>query len=462
MLRRSRKVASSALAMLVFGAVAWPGAAAAAPNPLPQEWWFKSWGVQSHLWPITKGNGVTVAVIDTGVQANLPELQGVVLPGMNAEGGAGDGREDLDRFSSSPGHGTAMTSLIAAQGRGTGMLGVAPEVKILPVVAQSNPAYTKGIRFAADKGAQVINLSQAVAGPCPRDLQESIAYALGKDVVIVAGAGNDGDGANSSSSPANCKGVLSVGAVDLKFNPWEKTQRQPYVTVAAPGEDIPVIFKDGRIHTGSGTSAATALTSGAIALIRAKHPDMKNREVVRQLIASARDIHEKGRDNETGFGIIRPYRPLAGQAPKGTANPVFDEFDSWMKANHPEGIKSTTPRAGDHEAGLAPIPIVLGAILIVGAIGGVIWYVISRRKRSGPPPPPMGYGPGAPPGFGQQQPPGPPHAGQPMAGQSMGGQPGQPMGERPQFQPPQQPGGAPHAPPQQWPQEGNRPSPPPR
>ncbi|MFI0410735.1 S8 family serine peptidase [Actinomadura sp. 3N508] len=442
--------------MLVLGAVAWPGSAAAAPNPLPQEWWFESWGVQSHLWPITKGNGVTVAVIDTGVQANLPELQGVVVPGANAEDGTGDGKQDLDRFGS--GHGTAMASLIAAQGSGTGMLGVAPEAKILPIYAHSNPGYGKGIRLAADRGAQVINLSQAIAGPCPRDLQESIAYALGKDAVVVAGAGNDGNGANSSNSPANCKGVLSVGAVDPKFNPWEKTQRQSYVTVAAPGENTLAVFGDGKIHYGGGTSAATALTSGAIALIRAKHPDMKNREVVRQLIASAKDIAEKGRDNRTGYGIIRPYRPLAGQAPTGTANPVFEEFDSWMKTNHPEGSKSA-PQPGNHEAGLAPIPIVLAGILVVAAIGGVIWFVISRRKRSGPPPPPfMGPGPGAPPGFGQQQPPGPPHAAQPMGGQPMGGQPGQPMGGRPQFQPPQQPEGAP---PQQWRPEGDhRPGPP--
>jgi hypothetical protein len=91
----------------------------------------------------------------------------------------------------------------------------AGRVVILPVVAQSTPAYTKGIRFTVDHGAQVINLPQAVAGQCPEDLQESTAYALRKDAVVIAEAGNDGDGGNASNSPAS-KGVVSVGTVDLK------------------------------------------------------------------------------------------------------------------------------------------------------------------------------------------------------------------------------------------------------
>lgn len=452
MLRRSRKVASSALALLIFGAVAWPGSAAAAPRPLPQEWWFKSWGVQTHLWPQSTGKGVTVAVIDTGVQASLPELQGVVLPGLNAEDGRGDGRQDLDSFNSPPGHGTGMAALIAGQGGGTGLVGVAPEAKILPIVAQSIPAYAKGVRFAADRGAQVINLSQGFPGPCSTAMQEAIAYALSKDVVIAVAAGNDGNGANASTSPANCKGVLAVGAVDPKFNPWEKTQRQSYVKVAAPGVHMIAVVKSGELLRVSGTSTATAVTSGAIAVIRAEHPKMKNREVVRQLIASAKDIYEKGKDNRTGYGIIRPYRPLAGKAPKGTANPVFEEFDRWMKTHNPKGAKSAAPGSAEGDDSSSPNFLVYGAIAAVLVAVCVFGFFFSRRKRPGPPAP-MGPGPGAPPGFGQQ-PPGPPPAGQPMGGQPMGG--------RPQFQPPPQPGGAPPAPPQQWPPEGDPPGPPPR
>lgn len=451
MLRRARQVAGSALAMFILGAVAWPGSAAAAPQPRSDEWWFESWGVQSHLWPLSTGKGVTVALIDTGVQANLPDLQGVVLPGTNAENGGGDGREDVDPFQTSPGHGTAMASLIAAQGRGTGLVGVAPDAKILPIVAQSHSAYAKGIRYAADHGAQVINISQGLPGPCPVPVQEAIAYALGKDVVIVASAGNEGNGANSSTAPANCKGVLSVGAVDAQFTPWEKTQRQPYVKVAAPGVDMRVILKDGKLYRGRGTSDAAAVTSAAVAIIRAKHPDMKNREVVRQLIASAADIYDKGKDDRTGYGIIRPYRPLAGKAPKGTANPVFEEFDHWMKTHHPEGDKSATPTASKDDSSSSTI-IVYAAIFAVVAAICIFAFFFSRRKRSVPPSS-MGPGPGygAPPRFGQH-PQGPPQGGSQQSGPASGGQPMEPpSGGQPQFLPPGQ-----------WPSGGGSPSQPPQ
>jgi len=419
-------LAGSTLAVLVIGSAAWPAPVAAAPEPLPQQWWFEAWGVQSHLWPLSTGEGVTVAVIDTGVEASLPELRDVVLPGTNAEDeGRGDGREDLDSFENPPGHGTGMASLIAAQGRGTGMVGVAPGAKILPIVAQSKPAYAKGIRFAADKGAQVINLSQAVPGRCPEELQESIAYALEKDAVIVAGAGNDGNGANASNSPANCKGVLAVGAVDLKGRPWEKTQRQPYVTVAGPGVKTATVLKDGKLYPGSGTSDASALVSGAVALIRAEHSDMTNREVVRQLIASAADLHDKGKDDLTGYGMIRPYRPLAGTAPSGTANPVFEEFDRWMKENHPEGLNKAAPASedGGSSNNFAFLPIVIGAGVML--VLSVFAFFFARRKRPGAP---------APLGPPQAGPPaGPPSDGRPPVGQPTGAPP---RGVRPEFRPP--------------------------
>ncbi|GAA2426975.1 hypothetical protein GCM10010191_44580 [Actinomadura vinacea] len=444
MRRWSRVVARSALALLVVGGVASPGSAAAAAKPLPQQWWFTSWGVQDRLWPSSKGQGVTVAVIDTGVQSALPDLSGVVLPGMDAEGGGGDGRTDVDRTESN-GHGTAMASLIAAQGRGTGLLGVAPNAKILPVVAQSKPAYAKGIRFAAGRGAKVISLSQAVAGPCPADLQEAVTYALGKDAVVVAGAGNDGNGSNSSMSPANCAGVVAVGAVDGQFRPWAKSQRQSYVTVAGPGVQTSAILRDGKVSFGNGTSDATALTSAAVALVRSKFPNMSNREVVQQVIGSAMDVGPRGKDDQTGFGFIRPYRILNGTVPKSGANPVFDAYDRMAK----NAQKTEAPAAGDGPKGGADMASVivlaawagLGAVLIV-----VMLFVVMRRRKKGRPAP-VGPVPGATPSFGAPYPPqGPgPHGPGP---QGPGPQPGYQQGY-PQ-QPPQP--GPPHGPPHGSPQ----------
>src|SRR5262249_36561244 len=153
------------------------------PGPNEEEWWFDSLAVQSKAWPFTKGEGVTVAVLDTGVNANLPEFQGgVVLPGTAFDGDSGDGRRDTDTES---GHGTGMASLITGQGGGqSGIVGVAPGAKILPIdvhIGGDNAA--KAIRYAADHGAKVINISQGISSAgqaqiCPPDVQDAVAYAV--------------------------------------------------------------------------------------------------------------------------------------------------------------------------------------------------------------------------------------------------------------------------------------------
>ncbi len=135
MRRLTRAAIGATLALLMVAAVATPGLAAV-PGPRREQWWFTAWAVQNKVWPITQGHGVTVAVIDTGVEARIPDLAGVVLPGTNLDGG-GDGRTDVDT-DTPPGHGTGMAGLIASQGRGTGFVGVAPKAKILPTVTRSN------------------------------------------------------------------------------------------------------------------------------------------------------------------------------------------------------------------------------------------------------------------------------------------------------------------------------------
>ncbi|WP_242891417.1 S8 family serine peptidase [Actinomadura litoris] len=423
MLERSRRLAHVATALLVVAVVGAPGAAAADPRPRQGEWWFSAWGVDDLMWPISKGKGVTVGLIDSGVEADLPDLRGVVLPGLDAENWGTDGRRDLNRFDKA-GHGTAMASAIAGQGRGTGMVGVAPEAKILPVLAQSVPAYIKGIHYVVDHGATVVNLSQAVPIPCPPDLQEAVSYALERDAV---GAGNEGLEGNPSNTPANCKGVLAVGAVDARLRPWEKTQRQDYVTVAAPGVHTIALGRDGRLWGGSGTSDATALTSGVIALVRARFPQMTNRELVRQLIASAKDVWVKGRDDRTGYGVIRPYRLLARTAPKATANPVFEDYDRWAERHQPTPRPKASPGPDDAVSTSTIIGFLTIALLWV--LVSTIVVILARRKTGqsgrppGPPPlgPGLGTGAGIPPGFGS-----PPQPLQPSGGEPSGQPPGGP------------------------------------
>jgi type VII secretion-associated serine protease mycosin len=392
-------VAGVALTLFMLMATSSP-AWAASPKPLEQQWWFTTWDVQDGIWPISQGEGVIVAVLDSGVQADIPELAGVVLPGLDTSGHGTDGRTDLhpDLHEGGLGHGTGMATLIAAQGTGTGFVGVAPGARILPVVSDTSASYAPGIHFAVDNGAKVINISQAQPGRCPDEVQEAVGYALEHDVVVLAGAGNDGDSSNKSMFPANCAGVLAVGGVDYKFNPFTKTQRQPYVTLAAPATAVGSVVKDGQFHTSEGgTSSATALTSAAAALIRSTFPQMSAREVVQRLIASARDVGPPGKDDQSGYGLVRPHRALGETPPPAnTPNPVFDSYDTWAEASQ-KAKNPPSPTAQETAiSGEAVAATIVGAVALLVVIGAAV--LVRRRNRRRQPATASLY-PGSPPQF---------------------------------------------------------------
>ncbi|TDD65178.1 hypothetical protein E1293_40605 [Actinomadura darangshiensis] len=316
----------------------------AAPSPRSEEWWFGAWQVEEKVWPLTQGKGVTVAVIDDGVQTRLPELQGVVLKGMAFAGeSAGDGRTDED--SKNGGHGTAMAALIAAQGRGSGMVGIAPDSRIIPIIAAGLDV-PRSIRYAVDHGAKVINISGGNdALTCPDGVQKAVAYAIEHDVITIAAAGNDGDAADSGIFPANCQGVLTVGAVDADLKPWIKSTPGHNVMVAAPGVAVGSIGKWGTFGwNDNGTSQATALTSGVVALMRSRFPDMSGRETVQRLLATAKDIPPGGWDKKTGYGAVIPYRALTAQIPRTSPNPVYERLDQARSNDDTAGIRSSKTR----------------------------------------------------------------------------------------------------------------------
>jgi subtilisin family serine protease len=420
-MRPLRQVAACAVfALSIVPGTAGPAAAAAYPRPMSNQWWFTAWQVENKVWPITRGDGVTVAVLDTGVQASIPDLSGVVLPGADTTGVGGDGRTDRDP-APVPGHGTGMASLIASQGGGTGFLGVAPGVKVLPVDVNGDHAADQtvaGLRFAVEHDAKVVDISRGATGPCSDDMQKAIANAVQHDVVVVAAAGNDGDRSNTSEFPADCAGVLAVGAVNGRLRPWSRTQRQPYVTVAGPGVDVGGVLKDGRFHTSEGgTDSAAALVAGAVALVRARFPYMSAREVVQRIIASCRDAGPSGKDDMTGYGGVRPYNALVEHVSKDAPNPVFAAYDKWAKANERAGQApgSQGNGAGNDEGGgftlSAPVIFVGGIAALMLIVVGVVW--LSRRQRGKTPPPGRPpYGPQAP--YGSPPPYGPPDQGPPQ------------------------------------------------
>ncbi|HEX4726336.1 MAG TPA: S8 family serine peptidase [Jatrophihabitans sp.] len=352
--------------------------AQATPGPIgAPEWWFDSWQV-NHLWASgADGRGITVAVIDTGVQASVPELAGRVLPGTDLIGNGSDGRIDYDTDDFS--HGTAMASIIVARSGRAGIEGLAPGAMVLPVsvplrgvVRNGKPtanATSVAINYAADHGARIINLSlggvrdQSDDGPdpCPSTVQTAVLHALAKGALVVAASGNSGGNGSPVEEPGVCLGVVSVGAVDRQLQALPFSSRHPYLTVSAPGDSIPSLSRDSA-YVGEGTSQATAMTSAALALIWSKYPTETNRQVLTRLLSTTTDRGPAGRDSAYGIGVINPAAAIAAHLTAGAANPVFDGVQPLL-------AQTGRPAAGPKAVPVAAAPNSSLGIFRVGSAG---------------------------------------------------------------------------------------------
>jgi membrane-anchored mycosin MYCP len=397
-----------------------PGAAARPARPGQSiqalEWWFPAWDIQSKVWPLTRGAGVTVGVVDSGVQV-LPDIRGALIPGGNTLGiqnnGFGDGEAPT-------GHGTGVAALIAGQGNHGGVLGIAPAAKILPVLvivgegvgtfAESSSwgsgtqqQIAAGIRLAVKDGAQVINLSITAKAPsassCDPVLQDAVAYALQHDVVVVAAAGNFNTVGNPPEEPASCAGVLAVGAVGPNLDVWADSERQPYVTVSAPGVDITFLTAVNTTIVGSGTSEAAPFVAGAAALIRSRYPSMPWYTVVQRIINTGLPEGRRGHNDSYGYGILRIPGALnvaKYPVPAGAPNPVYAAYQRWLASPpgkqflaaahprprpsraHPPGARpAAAPASSGSSAGL--IAVIAAAVVVMA--GGTALAVVAARRR---------------------------------------------------------------------------------
>ncbi|MFI2643224.1 type VII secretion-associated serine protease mycosin [Streptomyces sp. NPDC018610] len=400
--RGVRATASLAVGLLLVGGAA---TQAHADSTRSQQWFLDAMHAEE-MWRTSTGKGITVAVIDRGVDPQNPDLKGRVLDGLDlAVGRPGDEHTDID------GHGTGMAGLIAgtgAYGGGKGAFGLAPGVKILPIRMPgaedespfSGPEYlSKAIRYAANAGARLINISLGSTAHSPQ-LDDAVRYALGHGSLIFAATGNSGNKGNPVEYPAATPGVVGVGAVgeNLRRVPWSTYGAQ--VDVSAPGEDMVHACggKTGLCKT-DGTSDATALASASAALIWSKHPTWTNNQVLRVMLNTIGGPTDGSKRNDSiGYGIVRPRIALKTPGDPGPAD-VYPLPDLAAAASPSPSAKSSAPKgesgsvpdkntaaastsATEKDDGNSTLWIALGAGAVVVLGGAAAALVLAKRRRS--------------------------------------------------------------------------------
>ncbi len=336
---RLRLAAALGLAAACAGVTATAGVAAAAPAAPAdsvrdgQLWALNMMDVPAAWEAGNEGQGVTVAVLDSGVAPDVSDLDGSVVSGPDLTG--------VTTPTSSPAwgqHGTWMASVIAGHGHGVddddGILGAAPKAKILSVRVipdRNDPGYTtyereqesrvqdslaKGIRYAVDHGADVISMSIGYSAPSA-SVRSALQYAYGHGVAVVASSGNSGDTSSASKNgyaplkfPADYPGVIGVAAVSSAGSVAGFSSDNLSVEVAAPGVNISAQGRDGQYWLVTGTSPACALVAGVAALIKAKYPGLAPDLLAKALTSTTHYRPDGGYDQKVGFGTVNATAAL--------------------------------------------------------------------------------------------------------------------------------------------------------
>jgi type VII secretion-associated serine protease mycosin len=349
-------------------------------------------------WQRSQGSGVTVAVLDTGVNTNAPDLTGVVTTGPDYTAGA-----DPAGYQPPHEHGTYIATIIAGRGsgpgHGQGIIGVAPKAHILSVrviLDDSEPGFEayntksrfadaigRGIYYAVGHGAKVINMSLGSGQPTGY-LRSAVGYAIRKGVVVVASAGNNGSGSGFAPYlyPASFSGVISVAAATSGGSRASFSEQNASVVLAAPGVGVVGDVSDTEFLDGDGTSPAAAVVSGVAALIKSRYPGLSPALVEQAMVESTRHRPRGGYDVDTGFGEIDAAGALAAAGRLAAVHPA-------------QGL----PASARFAAAPGPIQVThrdMAAIIAYGAVGGAgivcfvaalsVLVVLARRRPSRPVP----------------------------------------------------------------------------
>ncbi len=373
------RAAASALLVLVLAACCLGPGLFMAPAAHADEWrdkqyWLAESGV-TKAWEVSRGAGVKVAVIDSGVDAAHPDLKGAVAGGYDASGsGQPDGQETVGI---KPEHGTLVATMLAGRGHQPaspspspsaspspapaipglapdGIVGVAPEAQILSVstwLGSANPSgksdqdqIPEAVRWAVDNGARVINISLGSTTPqWPQSWDAAFLYAEQKDVVIVAAAGNRVGGNIQVGAPATIPGVLTVAGLDRKGAASVDASSQGIsIGVAAPAENLLGGVPGGGYAEWAGTSGSTPIVAGVAALIRSRWPAMSAEQVINRIVSTAKDAGAPGKDPLYGFGVLNAEAALKDTVPEVAGNPL-GSIAEWIRVHRRGNLATPAP-----------------------------------------------------------------------------------------------------------------------
>lgn len=382
-----------------------------------RQYWLDEYGIRD-AWQVTRGAGVTIAIIDSGVDASHPDLRGAVVGGIDLSGvGAPDGTRPVG--SDAPDHGTMVASLAAGRGSaaGDGVIGAAPEASIISASLAFGPEQRDGdaqvaeaVRWAVDAGADVISLSLTRNTlSWPESWDDAFGYAEANDVVVIAAAGNRGSGTDQVGAPATIPGVVAVGGVDRSGRASDTASAQGIsIAVMAPSEQL-VGAVPGVGHViWQGTSGATPIVAGIAALIRAAHPEATAADVVARLIETARPVTATVPDPLYGYGLVDAAAAVRARVPAVSENPL-GSLREWIALNRRADAAARTvevanareplgrtghPGVATIDEAVRPIVAAIAPLALVGAavLGGSLLVIAAvlvgvprfvRRARSG-------------------------------------------------------------------------------
>ncbi|MFJ2575432.1 S8 family serine peptidase [Kitasatospora aureofaciens] len=410
-----------AAALLAAGVIVCPVASpAVADDSIREDQWHLDAMHASELWNITKGEGVTVAVIDGGFKLDHPDLAGRFLPGKDFSGSPGG----VGSYAS--GHGTQMASLIAGSGKskgGQGAYGLAPGARILPLkVANGSEGQLaptdflnqtgQAIDFAVDQGAKVINISLGLPAylASPGDvakLNSVLVRAREKGALVVSSVGNSAQEGNRVEYPGALPNVVGVGAVDRNGTVTAESETGPQVTLVAPGMDMIEACTGPTGYCKShGTSDSAALVSASAALVWSMHKDWTANQILRVLINTAgKPTDGSNRTDDAGYGAARPRIaltdpgdpgpadvspiPVANPSPSASASPSPSVSAAASAAPTSALLPSSSPvvapaiesKAVDKASDSgSTVPIVIAVVVGLVLVAGVVLFVVRRRS----------------------------------------------------------------------------------